>query len=164
MPTDPSDCWLDLQTWALLYVTKQLDKARIRNVADYSWSMGALFKIRKNPPLPSKTRREIMSPAGAQRGFKQRWTLTKHAVWFGSAKEARDIVFLAAGPGKAAGSLHNVPAARHPKIQEVHFPKAQAIPNNFWAKSSPVKCFILSVEQSYGEISGQNSLKWEECQ
>lgn len=145
MPADPSDCRLDLQTWALLHVTRQLDKAHARNATDYSWSMGALFKSRKNPPLPSKTRREIMSPAGARRGFKQQWTLTKHTVWFGSAREARDIVFSVAGPGKAAGSLH-VPAARHPKPQEVRFPKAQAIPNNFWAKPSHVKCFILSVE------------------
>lgn len=39
---------------ALLCVTRQLDKVCVRDVTDYSRSMGALFKIRKNPLLPMK--------------------------------------------------------------------------------------------------------------
>lgn len=41
------------------------------------------------------------------------------------------LFFLAAELGKAAGSLHSVTAARDPELQDLHFPKFQAIPNNF---------------------------------
>lgn len=80
-----------------------------------------------------------MSPAGARRGFKQWWTLTKHAVQFGSAREARDIIFLAAEPGKAAGSLHNVPAARHPEPRELPFPKNPGNPKQLLGQTEPCK-------------------------
>lgn len=125
--------------------------------------MGALPKIRRNPPLPVKLR-EIMSPAGSQRGFKQWWTLAKHPKLFGRARKTRDIIFLAAEAGKAGGSLHNVPAGRDPELWELHFQKTQVIPNNFWAKLDLVKRSVLSAEGSQGEIWGQSSLKRKERQ
>lgn len=54
MPMDFSDCQLDFQMWTLVCVARQLDKACVSNITDYSWSMGALFKTRKKPLLPMK--------------------------------------------------------------------------------------------------------------
>lgn len=80
-----------------------------------------------------------MSPAGAQRGFKQWWTLTKHAVWFGSAREAWGIIFFSSRTWEGSRKPAQCHCSQGPWAAGSAFSKIPGNPKQLLSQTEPYK-------------------------
>lgn len=93
-----------------------------------------------------------MSPAGGQRGFKQWWTLTKHAVWFGSAREAWGIIFSSSRTWEGSRTPAQCHYSQGPWAAGSAFSKIPGNPKQLLSQTEPYKMSCL--QNNLTEILG----------